>query len=365
MNILSYIIWSPSPDIFVIPGINHPIRWYGLLFALGFILSQQVMIYVFKKEGKPEKHVEKLTVYMVLATIIGARLGHCLFYDPGYYLSNPLAILRIWEGGLASHGGAIGIIFSLYIFSRKLPYSFFWITDRIAIVAVLTGFMIRTGNLMNSEMEGKETKANYGVVYAAYTENFLSTDEDVESVDFRKGGAMASDQPGDVPLTAVIEYKAGVKFDLSKQQIVEGRLAQGLNRYSEVIQHIDFGGVPLNYRTYEKSDGTAMVEIYGLGKARHAAQMYEALYCLILTVLYFWFWTKRDKLPAGFNFSMFLIILWTARFFDEYFKMNQVAFEEGMTLNMGQWLSIPLVTTGLVLLFWIYNRKDRRTMSEG
>jgi len=366
MSFLNFVIWSPSPDFFIIPGLNHPIRWYGILFALGFVFSQQVMIWIFKQDGKQEKHVDKLTVYMVLATVIGARLGHCLFYDPSYYLSNPIAILKIWEGGLASHGGAIGIIFSLYLFSKKLPYSFFWITDRIVIVVCLTGFMIRTGNLMNSEMEGVETNADYGVVYAAYTENFLSTDEDVESIDFRSGGSMTSDKAGYVPLTVVIEYKEGVKFDSVKQQAIEGRMTQVLNQYSKIKQHIDFGGAPLNYRTYENENGTAIVEIYGKGIVRHAAQMYEAFYCLILMVILFWFWhKKRDSLPAGFNFSVFLIILWSARFFDEYFKMNQVDFEEGMALNMGQWLSIPLVLTGLITLIWIYNRKNGKTMREG
>ncbi|MCP4461082.1 MAG: prolipoprotein diacylglyceryl transferase [Cytophagales bacterium] len=366
MSVLSYIIWSPDPAIFVIPGLNHPIVWYGLLFALGFIISQQVMMWIFKQDGKPEKHVEKLTVYMVVATIIGARLGHCLFYDPDYYLSNPLAILRIWEGGLASHGGAIGIIFSLYIFSRKMPYSFFWITDRIAIVVCLTGFLIRSGNLMNSEMEGLETKANYGLVYAWHTENFIASDDDVESVDFKRGASTTPNEPGRVPLTAVIEYKEGVKFDLGKQQIIEEQLAQGLNRRREIVQHIDFGGVPLNYRTYDNTEGRAIVEIYGVGTVRHASQMYEAVFYLILMGVLFWLWyKKRDKLPAGFNFCMFLIVLWAGRFSLESFKMNQVDFEEGMALNMGQWLSVPLIFSGIILLVWIYKRKNFKTMSEG
>jgi phosphatidylglycerol:prolipoprotein diacylglycerol transferase len=361
MHLLSYIIWSPNPNIFTIPVLDHPIRWYGLLFALGFILSQQVMIWIFKKEGKDEKHVEKLTVYMVLATIIGARLGHCLFYDPGYYLSNPLAILKIWEGGLASHGGAIGIIISLYLFSKKYPYSFFWIVDRIAIVAVLTGALIRTGNFMNSEMEGLETNANYGVVYAGFAKEFISTDEDVASVDFVRNEEVKA-PVGKAPLIAVIEYKEGVKFDFAKQQVVEGRLRQGLNGYDEVRQHIDFGGGTLNYTTYQK-DGTTFVNIYGIGKVRHAAQLYEAFYCVILMILFFWFWhKKRTVLPAGFNFSMFLILLWSARFVDEYFKMNQVGFEENMSLNMGQWLSIPMTAIGVILMIWIYVRKDSPRM---
>lgn len=364
MHVLSYIIWSPSPDIFKIPVLDHPVRWYGLLFALGFILSQQIMFRIFRKEGKPEKHVEKLTVYMVLATIIGARLGHCLFYDPAYYLSNPLEILKVWEGGLASHGGALGILVALYLFSKKFPYSYFWILDRIVIVVALTGALIRTGNFMNSEMEGTETNANYGVVYAGFTREYVLTDPDVASVDFIRNENVEA-EPGKAPLTLVIEYNPGVKFDFQKQQAVEGRLRQGLNGYEEVTQHIDFGGGPLNYRQYDK-DGLAYVEIYGTGTVRHAAQLYEAAYCLLLMVVLYWLWaTRRQSLPAGFNFAVFMIVLWSARFVDEFFKMSQVPFEEEMTLNMGQWLSIPLTLAGVVLMVWIHRRETRRTMEEG
>ncbi len=119
--ILNFLIWSSDPDIFVIPILDHPVRWYGLLFAGGFIVSQQIMFWLFKQEGRPEKDVEKLTVYMVVAVVVGARLGHCLFYNPGFYLSNPIEILKIWEGGLASHGGALGIILAIFLFFKKIP----------------------------------------------------------------------------------------------------------------------------------------------------------------------------------------------------------------------------------------------------
>ncbi len=363
MQFLNYIIWSPNPNIFVIPGIDHPVRWYGLLFALGFILSQQVMLWIFKKEGKPEKHVEKLTVYMVIAVIVGARLGHCLFYDPAHYLSNPIEILKIWEGGLASHGGAIGIVFALYLFSRKYPYSFFWILDRIVIVVALTGAMIRTGNFFNSEMEGTTTNSNYGVVYAGYTKEFLATDKDVASVDFRRDETQKTEE-GKVGLAAVIEYKDGVEVDAQKMAVISGNLAFNLRRLTEVSQHIDFGEGQLNYRVTER-DGRAVVEIFGVGTVRHAAQLYEAAYCVLLMLLLFWLWyKKRDVLPAGFNFSLLLIILWTARFVDEYFKMNQVDFEDSMALNMGQWLSVPMVAIGIVLMVWIHKRKDSPRMAD-
>ena len=361
MQLLSYIIWSPNPNIFVIPGLDHPVRWYGLLFALGFIFSQQIMVWIFRKEGKPEKHVEKLTVYMVLATIIGARLGHCLFYDPARYLANPLEILKVWEGGLASHGGALGILVALYLFSKKFPYSYLWILDRIVIVVALTGALIRTGNFFNSEIEGKETYSNFGVVYAGYTEEYLKTDGDIESIDFEPNASEGS-SPGRVPLAIKMTYKPGVQFDLQKQQLIEGNLAFNLSRLPDVIEHIDFGEGALNYRTYQ-ANGQTVVELYATGIVRHAAQMYEAIYCLILMGLLFLFWhKKRATLPSGFNFALFMIILWSARFIDEFFKMNQVAFEDSMTLNMGQWLSIPLALFGMGLMFWLFTKKDQPRM---
>lgn len=361
MNLFNSIIWSPNPNIFVIPGLDHPVRWYGLLFALGFIFSQQIMMWIFSQEGKPVKHVEKLTVYMVLATILGARLGHCLFYDPAHYLSNPIEILKIWEGGLASHGGAIGIVFALYLFSRKYPYSFFWILDRIVIVVALTGAMIRTGNFFNSEMEGTATGSDLGVVYAGFTKEFLATDRDVESVDFRRNPSLQT-EPGKVALAAVIEYKEGVRIDAQKKAVIDGNLAYNLQGLTEVTQHIDFGKGPLNYRVTERG-GRAVVEVFGVGTNRHAAQLYEATYCIILMLILFWLWyKKRTVLPAGFNFALFLIILWAARFVDEFFKMNQVAFEDSMSLNMGQWLSIPMSLIGVILIVWIYKRKGSPKM---
>ena len=123
MPLLNYIIWSVDPEIFTIPlsaiGLeDRPVVWYGLLFAMGFIVGQQVMYYIYEKDGQPKSDVDIITTYPVLAVIIGARLGHCLFYNPSYYLSNPIEIIKIWEGGLASHGGAIGMIFALWLFSN-------------------------------------------------------------------------------------------------------------------------------------------------------------------------------------------------------------------------------------------------------
>lgn len=164
MEIISAIIWNADKEIFRIG--NFAIRWYGLLFALGFVVGYQIMQWIYLKEGKTLKQLDSLSITMILATIIGARLGHCLFYEPAYYLSNPIAILKVWEGGLASHGAAIGIIVGLWIYVKKnKDISFYWILDRIVIVIALAGVFIRIGNFFNSEIFGITTDVPWAVVF--------------------------------------------------------------------------------------------------------------------------------------------------------------------------------------------------------
>jgi prolipoprotein diacylglyceryl transferase len=165
LNVLSYITWDINPDIFTIPIIDHPVRWYGLFFALAFLISQQIMYFIYRKEGRPSTEVDTLTVYMVVATIVGARLGHVLFYDPVHYFQNPQKIIMVWEGGLASHGGVIGVLVALYLFARKANVSYLWALDRISIVAALIFCIIRLGNLMNSEMIGVPTNVSWGFIF--------------------------------------------------------------------------------------------------------------------------------------------------------------------------------------------------------
>src|SRR6478609_2528006 len=168
MSILfNYILWNVSPDAFTIPFFNHPVRWYGLSWAIGFLLSQQVMYFIYKKEGRPTKEIDDLLIYVLFATVIGARLGHVLFYDPAYYFSNPSQILVIWEGGLASHGAAIVLPIGLYLFARQTKVRYLWILDRMVIITALTGAFIRLGNLMNSEMAGIPTTMPWGFIFTS------------------------------------------------------------------------------------------------------------------------------------------------------------------------------------------------------
>ncbi len=162
--LLTSIEWTADPEIFRIG--NFAVRWYGLLFASAFFFGYLVFLRIFRKEGISVELLDRLTVYTAIGTIIGARLGHCFFYEPAYYLSNPIEILKIWRGGLASHGAAIGILIALYYYSKSVRRPYLWILDRIVIVVALGGFFIRMGNLMNSEIYGVETSLPWGFVFA-------------------------------------------------------------------------------------------------------------------------------------------------------------------------------------------------------
>lgn len=270
MSSLLYIIWNADPQAFTIPIIDWPVRWYGILFVAGLVLSQYIMFYIFEKDGKTKKNVEDLTIYVVIGTVVGARLGHVLFYDLPYYIQNPGEVLMIWHGGLASHGGAVGILLAIYLYCRKFKFNYLWVLDRLVIVVCLTGAFIRTGNFMNSEIVGTVSHLPWAVQF-------------------------------------VNAYPPSLAMD-----------------------------------------------------PRHPAQLYEAFYCLILMAVLFYIWkTKRRQMANGFIFGIFLIVLWTLRFIDEFFKVDQESFEAALPINMGQILSIPFVIIGIIILIQAINRQKR------
>ena len=169
MYLLSYIDWNVSPVL--LPLGPMALRWYSLCFLATFVIGFYIMRDVFRSEGKSEEDLNSLVNYMVLGTLIGARLGHCLFYDPGFYLSNPLEMVKFWHGtsfgisGLSSHGGALGIFSALYIYTRKREIPYIWILDRIVIPTALGGLFIRLGNLFNSEIVGIPTEVPWAFVF--------------------------------------------------------------------------------------------------------------------------------------------------------------------------------------------------------
>lgn len=257
----SFITWNVDPVIY--DGFVT-VRWYGLMFAIGFWLGYNIVAAMFKREGAPEKWLGILLIYVVVATIVGARLGHVFFYQWDYYSAHPWKILATWEGGLASHGGAIGIILAVILFSifttKRSPL---WTFDRLTVAIALVGCLIRIGNLMNSEIFGHPTNLPWGFMF-------------VRSEEWRS----------------------------------------------------------LYY-----------------GQACHPTQIYEALTYLALFGLMMWmYWKKNAGERPGLLFGVFLLGTFGSRIFVEFIKNNQVAFEETMTLNMGQWLSFPFVALGIFLI---------------
>lgn len=164
INFLNFIHWNVNPEIFHLGPLS--IRWYGLLFATGFLLGYYIGERMFRSEGVSQKWIDSLFFYLIIATVIGARLGHVFFYGWDYYSQHPGEIIKIWHGGLASHGGVIGILVAIYIYSKVVTKrSMLWTLDRIAVPVALTAAFIRTGNLMNSEIYGIQTSLPWGFIF--------------------------------------------------------------------------------------------------------------------------------------------------------------------------------------------------------
>ena len=158
---LNYITWTVSPNLFDGPP---TIRWYGLMFAIGFYLGYEIVSRIFKHEGAPERWLGSLFIYVVVATILGARLGHVFFYEWDVYKQNPIDIFKIWEGGLASHGGTAGIMIAVALFSHFVAKGkgMLWTFDRLVVPTGLVAALIRIGNLMNHEIYGGPTDMPWG-----------------------------------------------------------------------------------------------------------------------------------------------------------------------------------------------------------
>ncbi|OYX12067.1 MAG: diacylglyceryl transferase [Algoriphagus sp. 32-45-6] len=353
-SFLSYVVWDPNPAVF---GGFERLRWYSLLFALGFIISQQFMVYFFRKENQNEALVDKLTIYMVLATIIGARLGHVLFYEPEKYLSNPIDILKVWEGGLASHGAAIAILFALWLYAKRTPgQSYLWVVDRIVIVTAMTGAMIRVGNLMNSEIGGKDTQTDSGFVYAYDAEEILqSLRVPLESVDAYKPKDREAELQGNgiVPVNFELVISKG---SFSKDDL-EGILAKdikyALTQFNSSKDYLaEPIETPLNMEIQERP-GDYLVTVKTFGRTKYPTQIYEAASYFVIFLVLLGIWMKyKERLPEGILLGIFLVTVFGMRFIWEFYKEVQVDFESTMQYNMGQLLSIPLVLGGMILIVW-------------
>ncbi len=269
------INWNIDPEILWITD-TFPLKYYGLLFITGILIAFQIEKRIYIKENIPVERLDKLFIYVIIGIILGARLGHCLFYEPSYYFQNPIEILlpirKIGESykfigfqGLASHGGTIGVLIAIGLYCKKYKINFLWLLDRIAIVGPIVGAFIRLGNFMNSEIYGKPTNGNWGIIFQ--------------------------------------------RDDL----------------------------IP-----------------------RHPTQLYEAFSYLLISGILIYIYKKTSKEKNnGLILGMCLVLIFSARFIIEYFKESQVGFEEEMTINMGQILSIPFIIIGLILIFISYKKLEQ------
>lgn len=337
------------------------------------------MVYIFEKEGKDPLNVDTLTVHMVLATIIGARLGHLVFYEPDRFLADPLMFFRTWEGGLASHGAAFGILFALFLYrsyfvtarlfppkihfkkQKRAGQSYLWIVDRIVITVALAAVFIRFGNFVNSEIEGKPTDSDYGVVFGRIGEIYIAEGiNGIEDAEASKGTSTENLEPGIVPVDLKITFAGTTTTEQDVRRVLENQVKSQLMRYPVTDHYSEPRGVPLNYElTTENRLWVATVHTFGI--SRHPAQLYESATNLILFFLLLALWMKyKEKTPEGLLLGIFLIWVFGFRFFHEIYKENQVAFEDDMTYNMGQLLSIPLVLLGIFILVRLVVLKNKK-----
>ena len=271
---LASIVWDVDPILLRLGSLE--IRWYGLMWGLGFMVAYEMVSRLFRKENYPEDWADKLFVYSIISTILGARLGHCLFYEWDYYGANPIEILKVWKGGLASHGGVFAIILTLVVYSKIVTHkSVWWLFDRMIPAVAVVCACIRFGNLMNSEIFGFPTDMPWGFEFVRSREWQLL---------YNKGG--------------------------------------------EAL-------------------------------ACHPTQIYEMLYCItafiVSKVMYVRFHLQSK---IGLITGVSLLIFFGSRFALEFMKNPQVAEEVGMTFNIGQWLSVPLMLLGVYLIVTSGKRKE-------
>jgi prolipoprotein diacylglyceryl transferase len=298
MNFLLSIDWNFNPDLFKIG--SFPIKYYSLMYVLAFVVGLQVMKHIYKKDKISLEKLDSLFIYTVIAMLIGARVGHYLFYEEDYTLAEVFLPFKLnpfqYTGfrGLASHGAAIGIIIAMIFYSKKVVKKpLLWVLDRLVIPTALGAMFIRLGNLFNSEIVGKATGTDFGF-------KFIRND--------------------------ISEYKA---------MSITG--AKNVNKAYDLIANSS------NYRD-------VLMEVPN----RYPTQIYEALgYLLTFFILWFLYWKTDKKQQLGYLFGLFMVLLWSMRFVIEFYKEWQGGIETlfNINLNTGQLLSIPLVLVGLFFMF--------------
>lgn len=304
------MIWNPSGGI-DLGFIN--LRFYSLMFVIAFGLGWYLMKAIYEREGETLEKLDNLFVSTVLATLVGARLGHVFFYDWDYFKDHKLEILlpirenanesilgiiQGWEftgfAGLASHGAAISIIIVMLYYSKKVIHKpILWILDRIVIPVASGAIFVRLGNFMNSEIVGTETTSSFGIKF--------------------------------------------IRDWYSPRQAFEATQIGNSNEAYKAIEN-----------------NPQFAQLLADVVPKHPAQLYEAFgYIFVFVILYYMYWKTEARNKQGLLFGTFLVLLWTVRFFVEFVKGSQGGFEENpifSALSTGQWLSIPFIIAGFYFI---------------
>ena len=294
------MIWNPSEGIDL--GF-FMIRYYSLMFVIAFSLGWYLMKKIFEHENESIEKLDSLFIWTVLATLLGARLGHVFFYDWEYYRNHLAEILLPFRftphfeftgfAGLASHGAAIGIIISMYFFSKKIMQKpLLWVLDRVVIPVASGAIFVRIGNFFNSEIVGYETSSVFGI---RFVRDYFSSRDAVNA-------------------TQIANPEAAFQAIATNSQ------------FSGLLQQVP---------------------------AKHPAQLYESFcYIFVFALLFFLYWKTDARNKPGFLLGVFLVLLWSVRFVVEFVKESQGGFENELGLfSTGQWLSIPFIIIGLFFIF--------------
>jgi phosphatidylglycerol---prolipoprotein diacylglyceryl transferase len=367
--LLNYIIWNIKPQLLDFG--RFEIRYYSLLFAFGFIAGYFILLKIFKKQGLKVELLDKLTIYMVISTIIGARVGHCFFYEFDYYKHHLLEIILPWRGqlgkdfrftgyqGLASHGAAIGILIGLILFSRKTKSAYLWTLDMVVIVTALAGCFIRVGNLMNSEIYGSPTKSNYGIVFTQDLTRELKGNYEgiIENIQYEKINDTSLNVSKGVPMQVNIGFNRRIKEVNKVKDFGKFFLTKDFDHYKFDDNVFLLSRDTANYRVANHG-GRLWLEAKIGGMPRHPSQIYEAASYLFIFLLLISIYSVYEKrLKDGFIFGVFLVTLFMARFLIEFLKANQESFESSMMFNMGQLLSLPFIVAGIFLIIYKWPKK--------
>ncbi|MCT4581996.1 MAG: prolipoprotein diacylglyceryl transferase [Flavobacteriales bacterium] len=365
MNLFAFITWDINPNIIESPIM---IRYYGLLFGLAFFAGFTLMKKMFANEKISEEWLDKILMYAVVGTVVGARLGHVFFYEWDYYSQHLLEIPQVWKGGLASHGAAIAIVIAMWIYAKRVTKgtkTVLWTLDKVVLTVALAAGLIRVGNLMNSEIVGDKSNANTAFFFQYETKNSLSHYFTTEAGDITLEHTDKTIEKNgfNYPISSVT-------FPIYNKNVVEEDINEFYKSFS-YYKHYDYqkesklsADKELHYfvidnrPTVSKTADGYVVHFDLAIIPRIPTQILEAVSYFIVFILLFWgYWKREWYKKEGLIFGVFFLLMFSARFIIEFWKEHQTDALAEASLNMGQWLSIPGIVIGLVFIVLALRKK--------